>query len=180
MPSFLGDGVNVALTMSRRSTSRGRADRSRSPNPSEPDSRYRPRHVSTVAVLTPRRCAVTEMAYCNCLGELFGSATSGRAVKDVAIRHRGMWHPDVCVDLPDRRTLYVEYDGSYWHASKVEIDTAKSHDLLATGALAVRLREHPLPGLYIDKRRYLEVVVHAVAPAVDEVVEQIAAWVNTA
>jgi len=121
-----------------------------------------------------------EMAYFECLFRLFGSAASGRAVKDAAFGHRGTWHPDVSVDLPDGRTLYVEYDGSYWHASKVEIDTAKSHDLLATGALVVRLREHPLPGLDIDKRRYLEVVVHAVAPAVDEVVEQIVAWVNTA
>ena len=32
------------------------------PNPSKPDSRYRARHLSTVAVVTPRRCAVTLFA----------------------------------------------------------------------------------------------------------------------
>jgi hypothetical protein len=35
--------------------------------------------------------------------------------------------------LPQGRELALEYDGSYWHADKAELDIEKSHDLLRAG-----------------------------------------------
>lgn len=123
----------------------------------------------------PGKSAI-ELAYYERISEVFGSAASGRPVRDEAFRHRGTWHPDISVSLPDARQLYVEYDGSYWHATKAAVDTAKTQDLLAAGGLVVRLREHPLPGLSVDNPRYLELTVYSTAPAIDQIVDRIASW----
>ena len=58
----------------------------------------------------------------------------------------------------------IEYDGSYWHQDKADIDRAKSMDLLAAGYRVIRLREHPLRSLEIDDALYSELVVYATAP----------------
>ena len=60
------------------------------------------------------------------------------------------WRVDNTVDLPLGQTLVIDYDGSYWHADKGAIDTAKSLDLLAAGCKVVRLRESPLPHLTLE------------------------------
>jgi very-short-patch-repair endonuclease len=38
----------------------------------------------------------------------------------------------------------LEYDGSYWHASRVEADRLKTRALLEAGWVVVRVREQPL------------------------------------
>lgn len=45
--------------------------------------------------------------------------------------------------LPDQR-LIIEFDGSYWHADKVEKDDAKARQLRKDGWTVIRVREHPL------------------------------------
>ena len=110
----------------------------------------------------------------------FGNATSGKPFRDPAFKARAVWHPDVTVDLPSGRTLVIEYDGSYWHGDKADVDTVKSLDLLAAGHLLVRLREHPLPPLPVASRGYNEVVVYAAAFDPTTAVRDVAAWVDRA
>lgn len=77
---------------------------------------------------------------------------------------RKQWRVDITAALPDGRKVAIEYDGSYWHAGKVDKDTEKSLDLLQAGFLVARLREDPLPSLPISDERYAEFVVYATAP----------------
>ncbi|MGV9267576.1 zinc-ribbon domain-containing protein [Kitasatospora sp. NPDC003701] len=106
----------------------------------------------------------------------FGKASSGQAVRHDAFVRRGVWSVDITVDLPDGRKLAVEYDGSYWHVDKADIDVEKSRDLLAAGYLVARLREHPLPPLPIDDPGYAEFTVHSTAPDPDGVIERVRQW----
>lgn len=59
-------------------------------------------------------------------------------------------------DVRTGRPVVLEYDGSYWHSTKAEVDTAKTKALLSAGALAVRVREQPLPLLDINHPRLLQ------------------------
>lgn len=108
----------------------------------------------------------------------FGNATSGQPLRDPAFTARTVWHPDIIVTLPTGRRLIIEYDGSYWHADKTDVDAAKTRDLLAAGHLVARLREHPLPPLPVSSPAYLEVTVYSLAPDPDLAVGQIAAWAS--
>jgi len=72
----------------------------------------------------------------------------------------------------------VEYDGGYWHADKAEVDLAKSLDLLAAGALVVRLREAPLPSLGLLDPHYLELTVYSGLAETDRIVAAIRDWCN--
>ncbi|MFD3565773.1 DUF559 domain-containing protein [Streptomyces sp. NPDC058667] len=83
---------------------------------------------------------------------------------------------DITVELATSRTLVIEYDGSYWHADKREVDVEKSRDLLAAGYLVARLREHPLASLPINDPSYAEFAVHAVALAPDATIELVRQW----
>ena len=58
-PSRAGGGVNVAVTIRRGSTVRGRPGRSSSASPSSPASAYRDRHRFTVGRDTPTRSAIS-------------------------------------------------------------------------------------------------------------------------
>jgi hypothetical protein len=107
---------------------------------------------------------------------VFGIATSGQRVASDAFRRRAQWLVDITVDLPEGLKLAIEYDGSYWHADKADIDTAKTQDLLAAGYLVARLREHPLPPLPISDSRYTEFVVHANAPHPQTVINRVKTW----
>jgi hypothetical protein len=50
------------------------------------------------------------------------------------------------VDIVDEQhRLIVEYDGSYWHADKEDVDRRKTADLAAAGWTVLRVRERPLP-----------------------------------
>jgi len=52
----------------------------------------------------------------------FGRASSGQAVRHEAFARRGVWLVDITVELADGRKLAIEYDGSYWHADKGDVD----------------------------------------------------------
>jgi hypothetical protein len=51
--------------------------------------------------------------------------------------------------LPDQRVI-IEFDGSYWHANKVERDSAKTRQLREDGRVVIRVWEEPLPPLDSD------------------------------
>lgn len=72
----------------------------------------------------------------------------------------------------------IEYDGSYWHSGKIDIDLAKTLDLLDAGYLVARLPEAPLPPLPIDRAGYLEIVVRSIVPRPEQVIDQVANWVS--
>lgn len=95
----------------------------------------------------------------------FGRARSGVILRSAHFTRRPAWTADITVALAEEQTLVIEYDGSYWHRDKQDVDRAKSLDLIAGGYRVVRLREHPLPSLDIDAPTYAEIVVHATAPA---------------
>ena len=120
-----------------------------------------------------------ELAYFSALrDQLLGEAFSGLVMRDPAFSRRSSWVPDVTVVLNDGRTLLVEYDGGYWHADKAEVDLAKSLDLLAAGALVVRLREAPLPSLGLLDPHYLELTVYSGLAETDRIVAAIRDWCN--
>lgn len=100
----------------------------------------------------------------------FGHAVSGQ--------RRGRWLVDICTTLSDGTPLVIEYDGAYWHATKVDLDTTKTLDLLDTGHLVVRLREHPLAALPIEHDRYTEITVHSTTPNPAEVIARVQQWAH--
>ncbi|WP_395293165.1 zinc-ribbon domain-containing protein [Kitasatospora hibisci] len=106
----------------------------------------------------------------------FGRAASGRSVRHEAFVRRGSWIVDITVEQADGRLLAIEYDGSYWHADKVGLDTDKSRNLLAAGYLVARLREHPLPPLPIGDPAYAEFPVHSATPDPDGAIARVRAW----
>lgn len=109
----------------------------------------------------------------------FGSASSGRAITSEAFIRRARWLVDITTELPDGTPIAIEYDGAYWHADKIEIDTAKSLDLLASGYLVARLRESPLPPLPVDDPRYAEFTVHSVAPDAAAAIKKVWDWAGS-
>jgi len=117
-----------------------------------------------------------ELQHLEAARSAFGNAASGLPMRSPAFSARAVWHPDITVELPGEETLVIEYDGSYWHADKLEVDLAKTRDLLAAGALVARCREYPLPPLPVEDAGYLELTVYSTAPDPDVVVEQIMRW----
>lgn len=117
-----------------------------------------------------------ELLYFAAVRDALSGAFSGLAMRSPAFVRRSVWVPDVTVNLDDGRTLLIEYDGSYWHASKADVDLDKSCDLLAAGALVVRLREAPLPALGIEDPKYLELRVHSTMPEPQRIVQAIREW----
>jgi hypothetical protein len=122
--------------------------------------------------------SLVELRYFDALRNEFGEAFSGLSMRSDSFARRSVWVPDVTVHLSDARVLLVEYDGSYWHADKTDVDREKSCDLLAAGALVVRLRETPLPSLGIDSRDYLELPVSSTVPDPDRAVAAIRSWLK--
>ena len=109
----------------------------------------------------------------------FGNAKSGRKFTSGSWLSRRVWRLDISVELPDSTHLLVEYDGSYWHQGKIELDATKTRALLQEGHRVVRLREYPLGPLPIDEReRYLELEVHSTAPDPERCMRQIQAWID--
>lgn len=119
-----------------------------------------------------------ELAHHEAAERAFGRASSGQAVRHDAFVRRSVWHVDITVELSGSRRLAVEYDGSYWHTDKTDVDEEKSRDLLAAGYLVARLREHPLPALPIDDPGYAEFTVHSTVPDPDGVIERVKRWAS--
>lgn len=105
--------------------------------------------------------STVELLYAEAAKKVWGNSASGKRVFSDQFTNHSSWSVDVLVDLPDGRTLGIEYDGSYWHKEKAELDTVKSHDLLRHGLVLCRIREHPLPNLRIDDPNYVELVTYA-------------------
>ncbi|MEV5470173.1 hypothetical protein AB0N37_31890 [Streptomyces griseoincarnatus] len=95
-----------------------------------------------------------------------------------AFARRASWLVDITVETAGERKLAIEYDGSYWHADKVDLDIEKSRDLLAAGYLVARLREYPLPPLSIDDPNYAEFVVYSALPKPDETIGRVRDWAS--
>ncbi|MFG2712309.1 zinc-ribbon domain-containing protein [Streptomyces goshikiensis] len=106
----------------------------------------------------------------------FGNAASGQSLRHDLFARRAAWLVDISVDLPHGQKLVIEYDGSYWHADKGDLDLEKSRDLLAAGHLVVRLREHPLPALPISEPGYTEFFVYSTAPDPDGTIARVKQW----
>lgn len=105
--------------------------------------------------------SLIELAYVAAAKEQWGNALSGHRVRSPQFRNHASWEVDVFVELPTGQRLVVEYDGSYWHRDKAEIDREKTLDLLGEGYKVIRLRESPLSSLEISHREYLELVVYS-------------------
>ncbi|MCK0113513.1 zinc-ribbon domain-containing protein [Ornithinimicrobium sp. F0845] len=120
-----------------------------------------------------------ELAHHQAAIHAFGAASSGQAIIDEAFTHGARWLVDITAVTAAGLKVAIEYDGAYWHADKVTVDTAKSLDLLAAGWLVVRLREHPLRPLGIDHPRYAELTVHTTAPDPDGVIGRVHVWAST-
>ena len=67
----------------------------------------------------------------------WGNAKSGSRIHSAKFQTHSSWTVDICVDLPSGKQLAIEYDGSYWHRDKADVDRVKSLDLLADGFLVV-------------------------------------------
>lgn len=102
-----------------------------------------------------------ELAYVDAAEQYWGNAKSGSRIHSPNFQHHASWTADVLVELPDGRSLVIEYDGAYWHRDKTEVDSAKSIDLIGAGYIVVRLREAPLPSLQIDSPEYHEITVYS-------------------
>lgn len=101
------------------------------------------------------------------------SAESGTPVRSHAFTRRMVWRPDV---LAMNGTVAFEYDGSYWHAGKYEIDREKSCDLLAAGTAVFRVREHPLGPVGVEDPRYTEIFEYPETLDVDDVAQRFFDW----
>ncbi|MFF0148536.1 putative zinc ribbon protein [Amycolatopsis sulphurea] len=115
-----------------------------------------------------------ELSHYQAAVDAFGQARSGAIVRLDGPPARS-WTADIIVEV-DGQPVVIEYDGSYWHTDKVEIDERKSHDLLAAGYLVVRLREDDLPSLSVDHPGYRELRVLSSAPRPTQVIEEIRTW----
>lgn len=104
---------------------------------------------------------------------LFGNAEGG--LKTIVTGGQ-IWYVDIAVDRGTSAPLLIEYDGSFWHKDKYDVDTRKSTALLELGALLVRLREAPLGGLGIAHDHYLDMSVDGTPGHADEVLTHIAEW----
>lgn len=118
-----------------------------------------------------------ELSYMKVARSRFESVASGRTLRSDAFRRRHTWAADILIEASEIPATVVEYDGTYWNADWVEIDSDKSCDLLAAGYRVVRLCEHPLSPLEIEDPNYTEIVVYAAAPQPDPVIEKVAAWI---
>lgn len=94
----------------------------------------------------------------------FSNATSGPVLRSPSFVRRTSWTADILTELPDGRSVVIEYDGAYWHSEKGEIDRAKTLDLLSAGYLVTRIRELPLASLGITHADYIEVFIPSTGP----------------
>lgn len=104
-----------------------------------------------------------EGLYADAASQVWEHVDQGQRVYSDVFERRGSWSVDVLVTDGDRR-LVIEYDGSYWHRDKTDVDVAKTLELLNAGFWVCRVREHPLPPLPIEHERYMEATAHATAP----------------
>jgi hypothetical protein len=124
----------------------------------------------------PQGKSSIELTYHAAAVTAFGTADSGRRLRHPSFQRNTAWSADIAIDLPDGRCLVIEYDGSYWHAGKAELDRQKTLDLLEAELLVARLREAPLLPLGVQHPNYREWVVYAESPSPTETIRQVKTW----
>lgn len=96
---------------------------------------------------------------------------------DIPWRTRTYMH----VDLALTGTIILEYDGSYWHRNKLEIDTQKTTALLNSNLTVIRIREDGLPHLNLAHQNLLQISMTwdskytNVQPTIDKIIS----WLDT-
>jgi len=120
--------------------------------------------------------SAVELEHFSVAQRLFEQARSGESVRSQAFTRRSQWTVDITACLASGQRVAIEYDGAYWHADKVQVDTEKSIDLLAAGYLVARLREHPLPPLPLEHESYREFLVYSQAPDPEDVITRVRYW----
>ncbi|TFD20872.1 DUF559 domain-containing protein [Cryobacterium sp. TMT4-10] len=119
-----------------------------------------------------------ELDHCAAAKAVWSDVRSGETIRDERFTTNRQWTVDIAVTLADGSRLAIEYDGSYWHADRQDVDTKKSLDLLAAGWRVVRLREQPLSGLSISAAGYAEMVVYSTAIDPEGMLERVRRWVE--
>ena len=112
----------------------------------------------------------TELLYFEAAKKVFEEVYSGVSITDPAWAHS--WVVDIYVKTEKERVV-IEYDGAYWHSSKISQDKMKSTELLNAGFWVFRLREVGLPALDINNPKYCEITVNPVSAKCDGIMEAI-------
>ena len=111
-----------------------------------------------------------EKMYYEAVKKEFPSAESGVRVSDQSFSHS--WIVDILIRTDNLKAV-IEYDGEYWHKSKMDRDIEKSIELLQAGFWVFRLRENGLLSLSINEPKYKEIFVNPLSSKIDTVVETI-------
>lgn len=118
-----------------------------------------------------------ELSYAEAAEQIWGNALSGQRIHSPVFRGRGSWSV-VLVILGSDLKLVIEYDGSYWHKDKVDLDMRKSLELLEAGYLVCRLRESPLGPLDITDPGYQELVIYSGAQDPLRELAEVEEWIS--
>ena len=102
-----------------------------------------------------------ELLYFRAAQKVFGDARSGLRVDSELFSHT--WTIDILVRHAGQ-SIAIEYDGSYWHKDRADVDARKSAELVAAGYVVVRLREKGLPSIAETSSSYHEITVDPLAP----------------
>lgn len=81
---------------------------------------------------------------------------SGAIINNPNFSHS--WTADILIC--SKISVIIEYDGSYWHDDKYDIDTLKTNELLEAGYKVCRIRELDLNLLNINNKNYYQVNVN--------------------
>ncbi|WEV47539.1 zinc-ribbon domain-containing protein [Bifidobacterium sp. ESL0690] len=110
--------------------------------------------------------------------ELFENVRSGVLLKNNSFSRGSAWRPDIICRINDQN-IAIEYDGDYWHRTKVDTDTRKTQDLLDAGWIVFRLREHGLASLGNLGNKYKEITVYKEHPEIRKNLELVEAFVDS-
>lgn len=117
-----------------------------------------------------------EMEYFDAFHKKYSDARSGARYENPVFSNT--WSIDISFRL-NGRIAAVEYDGSYWHVDKPDVDERKSKELLAAGFRLVRIREYDLKPLSIDSDYYAELYVNPSKPDVQGTTERAISQLNS-
>lgn len=146
--------------------------------PQDPQHRWSASNTSRVSGSECPQCVTVgksriELELFEAIRLLDSTAESGTPVYGEAFTRRRSWRPDVLA-LGGKAVL--EYDGSFWHADKAEIDLEKSRDLLSAGIAVFRVREDPLPSVGIVDPQYAEAFEYFSTIDVHDVARRFIKW----
>lgn len=85
----------------------------------------------------------------------------------------GRWQVDVF--MPEF-ALVVEYDGSYWHRDRVQVDVRKTQELIRIGYQVARIRENDLQHLQLENSRLRQVSFRPAVERPADVLQALVTW----